>query len=56
MWIILAASIVAVIRTTGYGIYTLRDKNICGAVGLFIIALICMAVITAVGIFILTKM
>lgn len=56
MFILAAASIAAVIRTSGYGIYTWRDKNKAGAVGLFVIAGLCAGVLTLSGYFVLTNL
>ena len=56
MFILAAASLAAVIRTSGYGIYTWHDKNKAGAVGLFVIAALCAGVLVISGYFLLTNL
>lgn len=56
MIIIAVLALIAFIRTVGYGVYTLRMKNICGAVSLFVLALMCAATSVIFFGFLLTNM
>lgn len=43
-WLVMIVSFIVAIKTAGYGIYTMHEKNISGAVCLYVITLICAAV------------
>ena len=55
VWIAAITSFIASIRTCGYCIYTWSEKNKFGAVGLGIIAALCIGVFCFTGYLILTN-